>query len=81
MTQTVTRKKGLPKPKQTRFWDGKHRCEVCGEVIPIPVPREKNRIICVSCFGDHPHQDPHPRSGGEGADLRYHGGQFNKGEW
>lgn len=59
------------------------RCEVCGEWIPHPVPRDGGSIVCHECYGE---KDELMRwsggaESGEAADRQYHGGQFNRGEW
>ena len=58
-------------------------CEDCGCIIPLPVPAF-GKVLCDVCSGDRDkrmRKTYHSRESGEGADRRYHGDLFERGEW
>lgn len=57
-------------------------CEVCGELIRVPVPRggAAGPIICEQCWTWRP-QLGGVSSEAEKHDRTYHGGRFREGEW
>jgi len=64
------------------------RCEMCGELIPFPVPRRmpsgRMAVICAECSGDPDELPPvreHNREPAVVHDIQYHGDRFHSGEW
>lgn len=58
-------------------------CEICGELIPLPVARRDDRVICADCAGETRVLMCKTKRffPSEAADIAYHGSRFNRGEW
>ena len=59
-----------------------HKCDICGEYIPVATDRGGGSYICADCSGETNRLARDTRANPiDKAEYQYHGGRFYDGEW